>query len=334
MNRRLIFGVLLVAFIWIVLTRLVQIENVLITLSRGRPEWVFLAILLQVCFYLAFAAIYQTAFLSVGLRKPGLLHLIPLTFAAVFLNVVAPSGGASGIALFVDDAARRGESPARAAAAVLVKVLSDFLAIALILTAGMTYLLSRGNAQSYQITGLLVFLAILSTMVGALALGIWKPLVLCRLLLAVQKLIDGISLRLRRRPALAANWAERSADELQQASQSILAHPGWGIRTVLFALISHTMNMLSLYALFRAFHAAVMPGPLIAGYAMAYLFLIISIIPMGIGVVEGVMALVFTSLGVPGAVSTIVALSFRGMSFWLPFLLGFFVLHRLKTFKA
>ncbi len=334
MNRRFIFWALLIAFVGIVLSRLVQIENLFITLAKGRAQWIFLAAFLQVCFYMAFTAIYQTAFYSVGLKKPRLLHLLPLTFAAIFVNVVAPSGGASGAALFMDDAARRGESPARAAAGVIVKTLSDFTAILLILVVGMGYLFAKGNLQGYQLAGLLVFLAILFGLSGALALGLWKPSALVRLLQAVRWLLDGISIRFRRRPALSAGWVERSAGDLGQAARSIAGHPDRGGRTVLFSLASHTLNISSLYAIFRAFGVSVEPGALIAGYAMALLFLIVSITPMGIGVVEGAMVLVFQSLGIPAAIATIVALAFRGIGFWLPFLIGFLVLRRLKTFKT
>ncbi len=38
-----------------------------------------------------------------------------VVFSAVFVNVAVPTGGASSIALYVDNAARHGQSPARAA---------------------------------------------------------------------------------------------------------------------------------------------------------------------------------------------------------------------------
>jgi phosphatidylglycerol lysyltransferase len=53
---------------------------------------------------------------------------------------------------------------------------------------------------------------------------------------------------------------------------------------------------------------------------------------MGIGVVEGVMPLVFISLGVSHSVAILVTLAYRGLSFWLPLLVGFILLHRVKSF--
>jgi hypothetical protein len=67
---------------------------------------------------------------------------------------------------------------------------------------------------------------------------------------------------------------------------------------------------------------------------MGVLFWIVSITPQGIGVVEGTMALVFTSLGIPAERATLIALSFRGLTFWLPLLVGFLLLRRVRAFAA
>jgi uncharacterized membrane protein YbhN (UPF0104 family) len=42
---------------------------------------------------------------------------------------------------------------------------------------------------------------------------------------------------------------------------------------------------------------------------------------------------VLTSLGVPQAGATVVTLAYRGITFWLPFLLGFVALRRVKRFN-
>ena len=72
--------------------------------------------------------------------------------------------------------------------------------------------------------------------------------------------------------------------------------------------------------------------PLVAGYAMGILFWNVSPVPQGIGVVEGVMVLVYTSLGINGFVAASIVLAFRGLNFWLPMLLGFILLKQVKIF--
>lgn len=71
---------------------------------------------------------------------------------------------------------------------------------------------------------------------------------------------------------------------------------------------------------------AVNPGVLVAGYGVSILLQrAVFIIPGGIGVIEGGMVAIYTSLGVPGAISVVVILSYRLLSFWIPSLLGFAV---------
>jgi uncharacterized membrane protein YbhN (UPF0104 family) len=51
-------------------------------------------------------------------------------------------------------------------------------------------------------------------------------------------------------------------------------------------------------------------------------------------VVEGVMTLVYTSLGVAAEPATLIVLSFRGLTFWLPMFAGFLLLRRLRSLRA
>ena len=60
-----------------------------------------IAALLQVVYYLFYTGVYQSAFYTVEVES-RVVELLPVTFASIFLNVAAPTGGASGAALFVE----------------------------------------------------------------------------------------------------------------------------------------------------------------------------------------------------------------------------------------
>jgi len=62
-----------------------------------------LAASLQVLYYAAFAAIFKPAFYTVEIKSKILDH-IPVTLGALFINVIAPTWGMDGAALYVDDA--------------------------------------------------------------------------------------------------------------------------------------------------------------------------------------------------------------------------------------
>lgn len=116
------------------------------------------------------------------------------------------------------------------------------------------------------------------------------------------------------------------------AAKAIEDRPERLALTFFIALIAHLINIASLYSLFIAFHQQIELGPLVAGYAMGILFWNVSPVPQGIGVVEGVMALVYTSFGIHRVNAALVVLAFRGLNFWLPMLAGFFLIRKVKIF--
>jgi uncharacterized membrane protein YbhN (UPF0104 family) len=82
-------------------------------------------------------------------------------------------------------------------------------------------------------------------------------------------------------------------------------------------------DMGTLYLLFVAAGYPVSAGILLAGYGLPLLLGKISFLPGGVGIVEGTMAALYNGLGVPNAVTVVVILAYRLISFWLPAFLGF-----------
>jgi phosphatidylglycerol lysyltransferase len=333
MKRRWLFWLLVILFVWVVVSRLTEIKKLAETLMGGQWQWVAVAALLQVAYYIVYTGLYQSAFLTVGVES-RLGELLPVTFSSIFVNVAAPSGGASGIALFVDDAARRGQSAARATVGTLLVLVADFSAFLLILLAGVVYLFTHHDLKIYESLAAVILLGVIGSLTAMLLLGLWRPEWLRRLLSWVQRLVNRFARLVRRPDFLDENWVEKNAAEFTEASIAIAAQPGHLGWTVFIALAAHLIDLSTLFVLFLAFHQPVHFGVLVAGYSMGILFWIIAITPQGIGVVEGMMTLVFASLGVPIDRATIIALAFRGLTFWLPLGIGFLLLRRMKAFST
>lgn len=331
MKLRWLFWLLVIAAIWVVISQFTQIQNLVQTLIQGQWQWVLAAAFVQVIYYFFYTGIIQSAFQTVEVEsKIG--ELIPVVFASFFVNVAAPTGGASGAALFVDDAARRGQSPARATAGVLLTAASQLTAFLPVLLVGLFYLFRQHDLQVYEIIGSLILVLLVVILSMIFLFGLRHPTQLRELLYGLQKGVNWFGSRIKLPHLLKDDWAEKNSNEFIEAAIAIAAHPLRLRKTILIALCAHLVDLSSIYVLFLAFHQPVGFGILIAGYAMGILFWIVSITPQGIGVVEGTMTLVFASLGVPVERAAIIALTFRGLTFWLPFGIGFLLLRRVKAF--
>lgn len=332
MRRRLIFLGLTILLGWVVVSHFAEIKQLMTTLNQGQWTWLLAAALVQMVYFIASASSYKAAFHTVGIQTRT-RDLIPVTLGSLFINVVVPAGGAGGAALFTEDLSRRGKSAASAAAGVLLQTISDFSAFVLVLIPGMVFLFIEHELKAYEIIAAVILLLITISLAAILFLGIWKPEWLHRLFVWSQRTANWLSGRLHRSLSLADDWAQKNAREFNRAAAAVASHPSRLLLTVGIALVAHLLDLATLYLLFRAFNQEISLGALVAGYAVGILFWVVAITPQGIGVVEGVMALTLTSLGVSGGAAAAVTLTFRGLTFWLPMLLGFFAVQRIRTFN-
>jgi uncharacterized protein (TIRG00374 family) len=88
------------------------------------------------------------------------------------------------------------------------------------------------------------------------------------------------------------------------------------------SLVSKLLQITIMALVFKAFNVDFSLGTVVAGFSSAYLFLIVSPTPYGIGIVETILPMAFYSLNIPWAESVISTLVYRGITFWVPLLLG------------
>ncbi len=333
-KRRWLLWVLVISFIWLVASSLDDLEELFQTLRQGIWLWVLAAAVVQVGYYVGQAALHKIAFATLGVQS-RVLSLVPVFMGSMFINVVTPAGGMAGLALFVDDAVQRGQSGARTAAGSILAVTAMYVTLMLLLLVSFVYLYLYASLSILQVTTTIIFTLFTGALGGLLFLGYSRPVALRRVLLWLQRSVNGLATRFKRDPWLSANWAEKTASEFTEAASAAGQRPQTLWAALGMALASHLLHVLTLYFLFLAFRAPQVPaGALIAGYSMGMLFAVIAPTPQGVGFVENIMPNVFIAAGTPSALATLVVLAYRGLTFWLPLLIGFFLLQRLKSLGA
>ncbi len=333
LRRRWLLWLPSLAFLSLLAVRFAEIRQVTETLLQGQWQWVLIAVLTQVAYYSLYAVLYQFGFLAVGVKSHW-GELIPVLFASIFLKAVVPSGGVSSLAVMVDDAAKRGQSSARAAEGALLVLAADLVTMVPLLLYGLHYLALRGALQLYQVVAAIMFLLFTAGLGAMLLLGKWQPRLLYDALLGVQQVANRLAARLRRRPFLAESWASKSAADFSGAAEGIAAHPWQLSRTLALALLVHLLDVAAVYVIFLAYGHAVGLEAAVVGFGLDVVFSVVSFIPHGLGVAESAIAAAFMSLGVPTAKAIVVALAFRGLNVWLPLGIGFLFLHQVRSFRA
>jgi uncharacterized protein (TIRG00374 family) len=98
---------------------------------------------------------------------------------------------------------------------------------------------------------------------------------------------------------------------------------GWK-QPIISSFLSIGFDIMTLYLIFLAAGYKVTFGILFAGYGLPMLFgKMAFLIPGGVGIVEGSMAALYNTMGVPAPIIVIVILTYRIVSFWIPTILGF-----------
>ncbi|MEJ2665862.1 MAG: lysylphosphatidylglycerol synthase transmembrane domain-containing protein [Deinococcales bacterium] len=333
MVRRWLWILLLVVVVLLVISRFTNLQHLGDALARANWWWLAVATALHAAFFLLHGNLYRLGFEAVGVAST-VKGLLPVFFASTYLNAVAPSGGTAGAAVFVADAQRRGESPARAAVGTVVVLIADLATLLPFLAGGLIFLAHRGRLAYYDLLGASLYLVFVSGLILALTLARHRVGALTRVLSWIEHLIARVAGWFRRPSPLGRAWAERVAADLSAAAVAVFGSMGTVLKLLAAGTALHLVNLVGLYALFPAFEQPLNLGTGLAGFSLGIVFYVIAIIPQGLAAVEGIMGLVFTSLGLPAAPALGIILAFRGMNFWLPLVIGLFFVRRLSRLSA
>ncbi len=328
---QLLVTALFAAFLVYVASRFVGPSAVRLDLSRAQWGWIPVAVGLQAVCLAFYGGLYHYGFRAVGVEAAA-GRLVKVLLASIFVKTVVPLTGATAVLVFIDDAAAHGQSGPRAAAGTIVVTAIDLMASLPFVGAGLVALAARGRLAPYDAAGAAIFTAFVGVLVGALALAALRPGLLDRLLRIARTLVNRAGRLVGRRSLIPETWVQRSAEHFADAAAAAPRHPRAVGAAFACSLALHMVNVLSLAALFLAFGLQPRPDVVMAGLGASIVFFVIAVVPDGIGAVEGAMALVFVSLGVPPAAAVLVTLAYRVLNVWAPVALGYVFARQLRLF--
>ncbi len=331
LRRRWLLWLVIIGFAIFVALSWSELSTLAATVTRSQPLWLLAAVGAQSVYYFLYAAQYKYGFATVEVASQ-VRELIPVMFASIFLRTIVPSGGVSGAAVFVDDAARRGQSAARATEGSLLVLAVDLATMLPLLFIALGYLAYSHVLVLYEIIGSAIFVLFVASLGAALFTGRLAPHLLRRGLGELQWLTNYAAERLHRAAPLPGDWAQRNAADFSRAANDVAIHKGSLGRTFGVATAAQLTNLVTVSLIAQGYAQPLSAGAVVAAFSMEATFSVVTFIPNGLVVAEGVMVAVLTSLGVPFGNALVITIVYRGLSVWLPLLVGFLFLRQVRSF--
>jgi len=328
--KKLFIVVVLFLGIAIVAISFSELETIMLTLNKAHLGYFILAILVQLIWFTTTARVYQSIFHLLGVHE-DILTLSRIATAANFINVVAPTAGVGGIALFASEARRRGHPAGKVTVAAALFLLLDQAAFLVILALGLIVLVRRNDLNAGEISASFFLLCIALIYAFILYLGYRSEEKLGNTLAKIARFINRIVRFFRKQEYLSETRAHEFAHEISDGLSGLTEKPSSLVRPVLWGIFNKGLLMLILVCAFLSFEVPFSTGTIIAGFSIAYLFLIVSPTPSGIGVVEGILPIALTTLNVNWSQAVLITLTYRTVTFWVPFGIGAWAFRSLHT---
>lgn len=327
--RTLLMGIVLIIVLAVVILRGDQIVELAETIKQGSMLPIVIALVLQLGKYALQSLGYHFSFKAIG-ENYAIKHTLPLVFGTFFMNTIAPSANLAGITLVVDDARQRGISSGKAGSAALLMQITIDAAFALIVLVGFGALaVSVGLPGGWFFLGLVDIVVVL-IMIGVLFLGRIHKALLIHILTVIDTLITKILALVKRKPL--SPWVHKTADSFEEAADFIVRYPRYTLEAFACSLGASLCELTCFILVGIAFGVTGVQA-LVCGYVVATLFAMFSITPQGVGFVETAVTLAFTTFGESSAAGLSIGLVYRGIVFWMPFLIGAVLIQTTSSFK-
>jgi len=279
--------------------------------------------------YDAQARLYQGLFALTG-NKLEFWPLFKSSLELNFVNSVFPSGGVTGISYFSVRMRRPDITGAKATLVHLMKLVLIFLSFEVLIVLGMFFLAIEGHMNNVilLVAGSLTTLMVVGTAGFAFIVGSEKRISSFFTWVTVQlnKLIHLV--RPNHHETINVARARGVFEELH--SNYMLLRKDWRRLKWPFwqAFLANFWEVMAVYVVYVAFGHLVNVGAVILAYAVANFAGLVSILPGGVGVYEGLMTLILAASGIPAKLSLPVTVMYRVINMLVQLPPGYYLYHQ------
>lgn len=273
--------------------------------------------------YVVMALSYYGIAEAAGCRVP-FWEMLKITFVANAVNYLVTTGGLSGFAVRMYFFIRMAIPSGTAVTISLVQTFVTNLVLLLFVVVGFIYLLQTNDLQGFVLgaTAALMVVFVLLAAIGVLML-LHRQL-RRRTLFVLAESVHWFMHRFlpRHKPRRVHIW--RFQRNLNRGIEFLLARKWRMFVPILWIGLDWFITLCILYTAFIAVGYPIPMSFVIVGFAVGIVLSLVSFIPGGLGVMEGSMAAIFASLGVPFETAVVAVLVFRVAYYLLPLLISVF----------
>lgn len=281
-------------------------------------KWLVIAIILQVISY-TFLTWLNALALKPFSGKIGFGRLAEVLTSMAFISVAIPSAGLSGVALRVHLLRKFGYYTEESLFSLAVETSLEVFALATVAVLGIGYLLPQGGLSEMDF----VWLSLMCIALAVIVLITWR--IVRDSERSRRMLIQGVKAwnkwlgRFRR-------LNEEKLNERLDLFQANMARYSRGdvLKLFLAAYGKVILDVFTLGACFYLFLYAISPATLFVGYGLVLSLSGLTALPGGLIMTDASVPVIFSWLGVAGAVALAAGLTYRLIAFWLVRFVGFF----------
>lgn len=314
--RRVTSGVLFVAlsiaFLYVVLPKLVGLQDTWNRIRQGNVWWFGLAAALEFFSFVSYVALFRVVFVR-GVSRISWRVSYQITMAGVAATRLLAAAGAGGVAVTAWALRRSGMAPRLVASrmiAFLVLLYAVYMATLIVDGLGLYLGLFPGRAPFAITVGPAIFGSVVILLVLGVALMPWDAEEAAARWASGESRADRLLRRLAAAPAALTAGVRDAIGLVRTHDPLLLGAVGWW-----------AFDIAVLWASFHAFGTAPPQAVIIMAYFVGMLGNVLPL-PGGIGGVDGGMIGAFTAFGVNVELSIVAVLAYRAFAFWIPTLPG------------
>jgi uncharacterized protein (TIRG00374 family) len=327
--RRIITIVTLVALGLLIYFSRSQVADTFSELGNVHISFLLMIVFWKFVAFHGYTRLYQGLFKILD-RKLTYWPMFKVSLELNFVNNVFPSGGVTGFSYFGLKMREFGLSAGKSTLVQLMRFVTVFISFQFLILGGLLILAVVGKVSNLTI---LVASSLATLLVVGTALAYY--------IIESRQRIDSFFTAITRvfNRIIQLVWSRRPETINIVAAQKMFLdlHENYLIMKkkykslagpMYYATLSNIGEVATLYVVFLAFGEVINPGSVIIAYAIANFAGLISILPGGIGIYEGLMIAVFAASGVPPSISIPATIMYRVLTMVLQLPIGYYFYHR------